>query len=69
MRRPSPLWVVSFPRQHILNCMKVERSSSQTSEHVSIHLSFLLTDGVMCPAVSEFLLLQLPAMMDYNLEL
>lgn len=45
LRRQSPLWETPFPRQGLLNCIRVE--SKQTLNPICIHVSLLLTVGVM----------------------
>jgi hypothetical protein len=55
IERPSPLWVVPFPRQGVLNHIREEKASlqkqasKQTSKQVAwiFHFSLLLTVGVI----------------------
>lgn len=51
LKRPSPLWVVLFPRQGVSEMHKnraIKLSiGSEASEQVSMHFSLLLTGDVM----------------------
>lgn len=58
--RPSPLWVVPFPRQQLLNCMSGESNLSAGTNTLHLLLSALdcgckVTDSPQVPAAVAFL--------------
>lgn len=68
VRKSSPLWVALFPRQQILNYLRVERFSwAQKQAHV--HLFFSVPDYIW--NVTSFLKFtsDFPAMLDHKMEL
>lgn len=63
----SPPWALSFPRQGVLDCRRVEKSSRpQASMHPS---SKLLAVAMMPPIVSSSCHLNFLTVMDCHLEL